>query len=49
MITMLFYLDLSGKIVFQKTLKSKNFMQKLRHQVVKTETIQKFPLPHPCC
>ena len=48
---MLFYLDLTGKIFFQK-----NFQQKLRHRVVEAETlrveakaIQKLPLPHPGC
>ena len=44
---MLFYLDLSGKNFCQKILTSKNFEQKLRHQVV--EAIQKLPLPHPWC
>ena len=55
MITMLFYLDLSGKKICQKILRSKNFEQKLRHQVkrwkaealrVEAEAIQKLPLPH---
>ena len=50
MITMLFYLDLSGKNFCQKILRLKNFKQKLRHQAVETleaETIQKLPLLHP--
>ena len=48
MITKLFYFDLSRKIC-QKTLKSKNFKQKLRHQeaLVEVEAIQKLLLPHP--
>ena len=53
MTTMLFYFDLSGKKICQKILKSKNFEQKLRHQVVEAEVlrveaeaIQKLPLPH---
>ena len=58
MIIMLFYLDLSGKNFCQKILRSKNFKQKLRHQVVEAEAveaealrleaeaIQKLPLPH---
>ena len=60
MITMLFYLDLTGKNFCQKFLKSKNFKQTLCHQVVDAEAaevkalmveaqvIQKLPLPHPC-
>ena len=40
MITMLFYLDVSGKNVCQKNLRSKNFKQKLRHQVVKAEALR---------
>ena len=35
MITMLFYLDLSGKNFRQQILRSKNFFQKLHHQVAK--------------
>ena len=51
---MLFYHDLSGKKFCRKFLRSKNFEQKLRHQVVEAvalrveaEAIQKLPLPHP--
>ena len=56
MITMLFYLDLSGKKFCQKILRSKNFEQKLLHQVkrwkaealrVEVEAIQNLLLPHP--
>ena len=52
MITKLFYFDLSGKIFCEKLLRSKNFRQKLRHQVaealrVEAEVIQKLLLPHP--
>ena len=54
MTTMPFYLDLSGKNFCQEILRSKNFQQKLRHQVVEAkalrveaEVIQKLPLPHP--
>ena len=53
-ITMLFYLDLSGKNFLQKILRSKNSEQKLRHQVMEAEAlrmeaeaIQKLPIPHP--
>ena len=58
MITIRFYLDLSGKKLCQKNSRSKNFKKKLRHQVVeaeaveeealrvKPEAIQKLPLPH---
>ena len=49
-----FYLDLSEKNFCQEILRSKNFKQKLRHQVVEAEAlrveaeaIQKLPLPHP--
>ena len=52
MITKLFYFDLIGKSFCQKILRSKNFKQKLRHQVmeaealkVEAEAIQNFPLP----
>ena len=52
---MLFYFDLFRKNICQNTLRSTNFKQKLRHQVVEaeaveaveTEAIQKLPLPHP--
>ena len=47
MITMPFYLDLSGKNFCQEILRSKNFKQKLRHQVVEAEAIQKLLLSHP--
>ena len=56
MTTKLFYFDLSGKRFCQKVLRSKNFMQNLRHQVVEAEAVealkveaeamQKLPLPH---
>ena len=53
-ITKLFYFDLSEKNFCQKVLGSKNFWQKLRHQVVEAETvrveakaIQKLPVSHP--
>ena len=52
-ITMLFYHDLAEKNLFQKFLRSKNFKQKLCHQVVEAEAlreeaeaIQKLPLSH---
>ena len=60
MILRLFYFDLSEKKFCEKILGSKNFKQKLRHQVVEVEVvetealrveaeaIQKLPLPHPC-
>ena len=55
---MLFYLDLSRKKICLKLLRSKNFKQKLCHQVVEVEAlsskgtaeaevIYKLPLPHP--
>ena len=44
-ITEMFYTDLSGKNFCQKILRSKNFNQKLRHEVVEAEEIQKLPLP----
>ena len=37
MITMPFYLDLSGKKFYQELLRPKHFRQKLRHQVVEAE------------
>ena len=46
MITKQFYFDLSGKNFCQKILRSKNFKQKLRHQVMEAEAIQKLLLPH---
>ena len=53
-ITMLFYLDLSGKNFRRKFLRSKSFNQKVRHQVMEAEAqhveakvIQKLLLPHP--
>ena len=47
MITMPFYLDLSGKNFCLEILRWKNFKQKLRHEVVEAEAIQKLPLSHP--
>ena len=54
MITELFYFDISKKNFCQKIIRSKNFKQKFRHQVVEAEAlrveaeaIQKLPLPHP--
>ena len=41
MITKLFYFDLSGKKFCQNILRSKNFMLKLRHQVLEAEAMQK--------
>ena len=40
MITMLFYLDLSGKKILPKIFKIKNFKQKLRHQLVEAEAVK---------
>ena len=37
---MLFYLDLTGKTFRQKILRSKNFKQKLRHEVVEAEAVE---------
>ena len=55
MVTMLFYLDLTGKQFWQKILISKNSNQKLRHQEVEAEAlrveaeaIQNLPLPYFC-
>ena len=57
MITKLFHFDLFKKNFCQTILRSKNFKQKLRHQVaevveakalrVEAKAIQKFPLLHP--
>ena len=54
MITILFYLESSGKKILPKILRSKNFKQKLCHQVVEAEALrveaeafQKSPLSHP--
>ena len=49
MITKLFYFDLSGKNFSQKILKSKNFKQKLRHQVVEAEAIKNCRFHIPGC
>ena len=45
-VTMLFYLDLTN--FCQKTSRSKNYKQKLRHQAVEAEAIQifRFYIPH---
>ena len=40
MITKQFYFDLSGKNFCQNILRSKNFTQKLRHQVMDTEALR---------
>ena len=51
--TMLFYYDISGKKICQKILRSNNFKQNLRHQVVEAEALRveaeaivKLPLLH---
>ena len=40
MITKMFYFDLFRKKFCQKILRSTNFKQKLRHQVVKAEAVE---------
>ena len=40
MIKKKFYFDLSGKKFGQKVLRSKNFGQKLRHQVIEAEAVE---------
>ena len=48
MITKLFYFDLFEKNFCQKRLRSKNFRQNLRHQMVEVEAIQKLLLSLSC-